>query len=71
MEGLEKSFAELVQACANLGVSLRKWVEENIKIIAGILPIITNNGRKRYGLPMKRNQAIKRAKKNRRKRGAE
>ena len=69
MTELQKSIQEFGQACGNFAIAFSKWIKENAEIITRIFPIMTNNGRKRYGLPMYRNQAIKRAKKNRRKVG--
>ena len=68
MSDIQAAVKEFSDACVNLGVALRKWIEENAELIARILPTITNNRRKQYGLPMVRKRAIKRAKRNRRKR---
>ena len=65
MTDLEKSFKEFGVACKNVADSLGKWIAENTDIIMRIFPIVTNNGKKRNGLPMYRRQAIRKAKRNR------
>jgi hypothetical protein len=63
----QQAVKELGQACANLASSLYEWWEANREIITKRFPFFTNNGRKRYGLPMYRRQAIRKAKVNSRK----
>ena len=66
MSDMQAAVDGVIDACVKFGIALRKWLDENMELIARILPTLTNNKRKQYGLPMVRKQAIRRAKRNRR-----
>ena len=66
MSDIQAAVNGIIDACVKFSFTLSEWFSENRDIIVRML--LTNNSRKRYGLPLKRKQAIKRAKKNRRKR---